>query len=219
MVAATEPITIQSAVQKAGMLTDEAIRNGALKKVTKKRGNSGELSRDGKARDDNKKPKTRRVFSTITNPVRKEYTGTAPKCANYSFHHNPEIPYRKCTNCNRLGHFAKDCRTGPRMVMAIEGGLGHGNNGNQVHEGAFMIGAEEARQDPNIVTGTFTLNNQYAMRLFDSGVDYSFVSTTFIPLLGIEPCDLEGHTFDIDLIPFGHRTFDVSRNGLVDPEQ
>ncbi|GJT35741.1 putative reverse transcriptase domain-containing protein [Tanacetum coccineum] len=105
------------------------------------------------------------------------------------------------------------------QTMAIEGGQGRGNNGNQVHEGAFMIGAEEARQDPNIVTGTFTLNNQYAMRLFDSGVDYSFVSTTFIPLLGIEPCDLEGHTFDIDLIPFGHRTFDVSRNGLVDPEQ
>ncbi|GJT35742.1 hypothetical protein Tco_0926161 [Tanacetum coccineum] len=86
---ATEPITIQSAVQKAGMLTDEAIRNGALKKVTKKRGNSGELSRDGKAMDDNKKPKTRRVFSTITNPVRKEYTDAAPKCPNYSFHHNP----------------------------------------------------------------------------------------------------------------------------------
>ncbi|GKF09713.1 putative reverse transcriptase domain-containing protein [Tanacetum coccineum] len=130
--------------------------------------------------------------------------------------------------------------------MAIEGGQGHRNNGNQSRGGAFMMGAEEARQDPNIVTGTFTLNNQYAMTLFDSGVDYNFVSTTFIPLLGIEPCDLgfsykieiasgqlveinkvirdckleiEGHTFDIDLIPFGHRTFDVSRNALVDPEQ
>ncbi|GJY56813.1 hypothetical protein Tco_0455928 [Tanacetum coccineum] len=46
MVAATEPTTIQSAIQKARMLTDEAIRNGALKKITEKRGNSGELSRD-----------------------------------------------------------------------------------------------------------------------------------------------------------------------------
>ncbi|GKC74040.1 putative reverse transcriptase domain-containing protein [Tanacetum coccineum] len=99
-----------------------------------------------------------------------------------------------------------------------------------------MLGAEEARQDPNIVTGTFTLNNHFATTLFDSCADYSFVSTTFIPLLGIEPnklgfryeieiasgqlveidkvikgCKLEikGHVFDIDLIPFRHGSFDV----------
>ncbi|GJU72767.1 putative reverse transcriptase domain-containing protein [Tanacetum coccineum] len=103
-------------------------------------------------------------------------------------------------------------------------------------ERAFMLGAEEARQDPNIVTGTFTLNNHFATTLFDSGADYSFVSTTFIPLLGLEPSELgfkyeieiasgqlveidkvikgckleiEGHVFDIDLIPFGHGSFDV----------
>ncbi|GJS96674.1 putative reverse transcriptase domain-containing protein [Tanacetum coccineum] len=99
-----------------------------------------------------------------------------------------------------------------------------------------MLGAEEARQDPNIMTGTFTLNNHFATTLFDSGVDYSFVSTTFIPLLGKESSELgfiykieiangqlveidnvikgckleiEGHVFDIDLIPFGHGSFDV----------
>ncbi|GJW14876.1 putative reverse transcriptase domain-containing protein [Tanacetum coccineum] len=120
--------------------------------------------------------------------------------------------------------------------MAIKGGQGHGNNGNQAREGAFMMGENEARQDPNIMTGTFTLNNHYATTLFDSGVDYSFVSTTFISLLDIEPSDLgfsyeieisngqlleinkvirdckleiEGHTYDIDLIPFGDESFDV----------
>nr|GEU65410.1 reverse transcriptase domain-containing protein [Tanacetum cinerariifolium] len=36
--------------------------------------------------------------------------------------------------------------------MAIEGGQGCGNNGNQVRRRAFMMGAKEARQDPNIVT-------------------------------------------------------------------
>ncbi|GKF43616.1 putative reverse transcriptase domain-containing protein [Tanacetum coccineum] len=99
-----------------------------------------------------------------------------------------------------------------------------------------MLGAEEARQNPNIMTGTFTLNNHFATTLSDSGADYSYVSTTFIPLLGLEPNDLdfkyeieiasgqlveidkvikgckleiEGHVFDIDLIPFGHGSFDV----------
>ncbi|GJU60808.1 putative reverse transcriptase domain-containing protein [Tanacetum coccineum] len=74
MVAATEPTTIQSVVLKVGMLTDEAIRNGALKKITEKRVNNEELNRDGNARDDNKRSRTERVFATITNPVRKEYT-------------------------------------------------------------------------------------------------------------------------------------------------
>ncbi|GJZ81565.1 reverse transcriptase domain-containing protein [Tanacetum coccineum] len=99
-----------------------------------------------------------------------------------------------------------------------------------------MLGAEKARQDPNIMTGTFTLNAHYATTLFDSGADYSFVSTTFIPLLNIEPNDIgfsyeikiasgqlveidkvtkgcklgiEGHMFDINLIPFGNGSFDV----------
>ncbi|GKE77528.1 putative reverse transcriptase domain-containing protein, partial [Tanacetum coccineum] len=86
------------------------------------------------------------------------------------------------------------------------------------------------------MTGTFTLNNHYATTLFDSGADYSFVYTAFMPLLDIEPnhlgfsyeieivsgqlveinkviqgcqLEIEGHTFNIDLIPFGHESFDV----------
>ncbi|GJS21704.1 putative reverse transcriptase domain-containing protein [Tanacetum coccineum] len=116
------------------------------------------------------------------------------------------------------------------------GGHGRETKGNPARGRAFMLGAEEARQDPNIVTGTFTLNNHFVTTLFDSGADYSFVSTTFIPLLGLEPSDLgfryeieiangqlveidkvikgckleiEGHVFDIDLIPFEHGRFDV----------
>ncbi|GJR49775.1 putative reverse transcriptase domain-containing protein [Tanacetum coccineum] len=99
-----------------------------------------------------------------------------------------------------------------------------------------MLGAKEARQDPNIVMGTFTLNDHFATTLFDFGVDYSFVSTTFIPRLGIQPSklgfkyetekasgqlveidkvikgcklEIEGQVFDIDLKPFGHGGFDV----------
>ncbi|GJR29987.1 putative reverse transcriptase domain-containing protein [Tanacetum coccineum] len=61
-----------------------------------------------------------------------------------------------------------------------------------------MLGAEEARQDLNIVTGTFTLNSHFATTLFDSGANYSFVSTTFIPLLGLEPSDL-GFKYEIEI--------------------
>ncbi|GJR71275.1 putative reverse transcriptase domain-containing protein, partial [Tanacetum coccineum] len=154
-----------------------------------------------------------------------------------------------CFNYNYPSHLAKDCRGVPRNVNPINarnptvrvcyecGSTDHVRNQvNQTRGRAFMLGAEEARQDPNIVTGTLTLNDHFTTTLFDSGADYSFVSTTFIPLLGLEPNDLgfrydieiasgqlvefdkvikgykleiESHVFDIDLIPFGHGSFDV----------
>ncbi|GJW57258.1 retrotransposon protein, putative, ty3-gypsy subclass [Tanacetum coccineum] len=116
MVAATEPTTIQSVVLKAGMLTDEAIRNRALKKVTEKRGNNGELNRDGNAMNDNKRSRTGRAFATTTNPFRKEYTGMTPKCPNCNYHHQPEVPCCLYTNYTRFGNIAKDCRVRPRIL-------------------------------------------------------------------------------------------------------
>ncbi|GKG29516.1 hypothetical protein Tco_0416881 [Tanacetum coccineum] len=56
-----------------GTLTDEAIRNESLKKNTKKRGNSGEPSRDRNVKNDNKRTMTRNAFATTANPVRREY--------------------------------------------------------------------------------------------------------------------------------------------------
>ncbi|GJZ62706.1 putative nucleotidyltransferase, ribonuclease H [Tanacetum coccineum] len=151
-----------------GTLTDEALRNGSIKKNPEKRGNRGEPSKDRNGRDDNKRTRTGNAFSTTANPVGGKYIGLEAR----GNHQN--------------------------QVVAVNGGQGHGNNGNQACGRAFMLGAKEARQDPNIVTGTFTLNNHYAITLFGSGADYSYVSTTFIPLLVIEPSDL-GFSYEIEI--------------------
>ncbi|GJW68476.1 putative reverse transcriptase domain-containing protein [Tanacetum coccineum] len=173
-------------------------RNGTIKNV-EKRGNVGEPSKDRNGRDDNKRTRTVNAFSTTVNPVGRENTGTWPKCTTCNSYHVPGGPYCTCYNCNRPGHLAKDCRSVPRNVNPINARnppvracyeCGHGNQRNQARGMAFMLGAEEARQDPNIVTGTFTLNKHFTTTLFDSGANYSFVSTTFIPLLGLEPSDL-----------------------------
>nr|GEV34048.1 putative reverse transcriptase domain-containing protein [Tanacetum cinerariifolium] len=72
------------------------------------------------------------------------------------------------------------------------------NQENQARGRAFMLGAEEARQYLNIITDTFTLNDHFTTTLSDSCVDYSFVSNTFIPLLGIEPSEL-GFRYEIEI--------------------
>ncbi|GKF72052.1 reverse transcriptase domain-containing protein, partial [Tanacetum coccineum] len=75
MVVATEPKTIQKAVQIAGTLTDEALRNRSIKKNHEKRGNGGEPSKDRNVRDDKKRTRTGNPFATTTNPVGGENTG------------------------------------------------------------------------------------------------------------------------------------------------
>ncbi|GJV32604.1 putative reverse transcriptase domain-containing protein [Tanacetum coccineum] len=254
MVAATEPKTIQKAVQIAGTLADEALRNRSIKKNPEKRGNRGEPSKDRNVRDDNKRTRTGNAFATTANHVRGGYTGTAPKCTTCSYHHSPKTPCHSCFNCNRLGHFAKDCRVAPGNVNPINARnpvartcyeYGSTDHIKSAYPRAFILGAEEARQDPNIMTSTFTMNDHYATTLFDFGADYSFISTTFIPLLDIKPSDLgfsyqieiasrqlveidkvikrckleiEGHVFDINLIPFRSGSFDViiGMDGLSD---
>nr|GEX94199.1 putative reverse transcriptase domain-containing protein [Tanacetum cinerariifolium] len=99
-----------------------------------------------------------------------------------------------------LGESTRDCGVVPMNVNLINARnpftrtcyeYGSTDHIKAARGRAFMLGEEEARQDPNIMTDAFTLNNHYATSLFDSGADYSFVSTTFIPLLNIEPSYLD----------------------------
>nr|GEW29313.1 reverse transcriptase domain-containing protein [Tanacetum cinerariifolium] len=82
---------------------------------------------------------------------------------------------------------------------------GHENQGNQSRGRAFMLGAEEARKDPNIVTGIepSELGFRYEIEIASG----QLVEIDKV----IKGCklEIEGHVFDIDLIPFGHRIFDV----------
>ncbi|GKF05321.1 hypothetical protein Tco_0035989, partial [Tanacetum coccineum] len=177
LVAAIKPKTMQKAVQIFGALTDEAVRNGSIKKV-EKRGNVGEPSKDKNGRGDNKRTRSGNAFATTVNPVGRENTGDWPKCTTCNSYHAPGGPCRTCYNCNCPGHLAKVYRGVPRNVNPVNARNptirhGRGNQWNQARGKEFMLGVEEARQGPNIVT------------------------------------EIDGHVFDIDLIPFGHGSFDV----------
>ncbi|GJV78227.1 putative reverse transcriptase domain-containing protein [Tanacetum coccineum] len=118
MVATMKPKTMQKAVQIFGVLTDEVVRNGSIKKV-EKRGNMGEPSKDKNSRDNNKRTRTGNTFATIANPVGRENTGAWPKCTTCNSYHAPGGPCRTCFNCNRPSNFAKDCRVVPRNVNPV----------------------------------------------------------------------------------------------------
>ncbi|GKD30369.1 putative reverse transcriptase domain-containing protein, partial [Tanacetum coccineum] len=92
--------------------------NGSIKKV-EKRGNVREPSKDKNSRNDNKRTRTGNAFATTANPVRRENTGAWPKCTTSNSYHAPEGTCRTCFNCNRPGHFTKDCRVVPRNVNPI----------------------------------------------------------------------------------------------------
>nr|GFA11551.1 putative reverse transcriptase domain-containing protein [Tanacetum cinerariifolium] len=44
---------------------------------------------------------------------------------------------------------------------------------------------ENPKQNPNVVAGTFLLNDHYACIIFDSGAEKSFVSSAFTPFVDI----------------------------------
>nr|GEX65980.1 putative reverse transcriptase domain-containing protein [Tanacetum cinerariifolium] len=152
------------------------------------------------------------VYYDASIEVGRKNTGTWPKCVTCNSYHALGGPCRTCFNCNRPSHLANDYRSVPRNVNPVNArnplvracyecsstDHGRGNQRNQARGRAFMLGAEEARQDLNILTGTFTLNDHFATTLFDSGADYSFVFTTFIPMLCLEPNDL-GFRYEIEI--------------------
>ncbi|GJZ84973.1 putative reverse transcriptase domain-containing protein [Tanacetum coccineum] len=158
---------------------------------------------------------------------KKPYEGSKPLCPKCNYHHDgPCDP--KCTNCKRIGHLARDCKSrhvaannnqraqgvNQRVLTCFEcGAQGHfrsdcqklknENQGNRAGNGnavarAYAVGTAGTNPNSNVVTGTFLLNNSYASILFDTGADRSFVSTTFSSLINIIPTTLD-HGYDVEL--------------------
>ncbi|GJS56880.1 putative reverse transcriptase domain-containing protein, partial [Tanacetum coccineum] len=214
MVKAVQPETIQTAVTRASILTEEAINCGTLFKENDKRKADDQGSKSSGSWRDNKKSKVGAGFAAA--PPRKEYVDY-PRCNKCSAHHPVGGDCKLCFNCQRPGHFAKYCRepkyvaplnavkgnqnqrvcfecgspdhikpTCPKLnrapgqsgnQLAIEGNRNNRGGGNQVRGKAYNtnVNANEAVQDPKVVTGTFSINDHFASVLFDSGADFSFI--------------------------------------------
>nr|GEW50342.1 putative reverse transcriptase domain, ribonuclease H-like domain, aspartic peptidase domain protein [Tanacetum cinerariifolium] len=195
----------------------ESERNRLIKKV-EKRGNVGEPSKDKSCRDDNKRTRTGNVFATNMNPIGRENTGIWPKCTACNFYHAPGGPCHIFFNCNCLGHLAKDCRGVPRNVNPI-------NAGNPPVRACYECGSTNhimsscprwnraqgpGRNRPNQVLAN---NEDQGIKAIELGFRYEIeiASGQLVEIdKVIKNCKIkiEGQVFNIDLIPFGHVSFD-----------
>ncbi|GJW63339.1 putative reverse transcriptase domain-containing protein [Tanacetum coccineum] len=176
-----------------------------------------------------------------------------PRC-NRCLKHHSDYCKATCTNCGNTCHVARTCRskavargTNEQPILTCYGcrEKGHTKNrcpkkndllGGNATGRAYALREAEKGQGPNVVTGTFLLNNLYARVLFDSGSDKSFVNSEFSHLIDKKPvrlnisyeveladgklvstntvlrgCTLNllNQLFEVDLMPIELGTFDV----------
>ncbi|GKB68415.1 putative reverse transcriptase domain-containing protein [Tanacetum coccineum] len=161
--------------------------------------------------DQNRRQETVRAYA-VTPTENSRYTGSLPLCKKCTLHHTGPCTV-KCQTCNKVGHLTRNCRNkGPATGSNLQpvsvtchacGEKGHYRNqcpkaNNNAHGRAYLLRDKNAHQDPNVVTGTFLLNQHLARVLFDSGADKSFVSISLASMLNIPPITLDT-TYDIEM--------------------
>ncbi|GKE13197.1 putative reverse transcriptase domain-containing protein, partial [Tanacetum coccineum] len=210
---------------------------------------SGNSSGKGNQRDNSRQTlqnnqKQRNARAMVTAPT----DGKLPLCERCLTRHISQCMI-KCHKCGKVGNKSRYCKeksvatganTQPVWTCYDCGEQGHTRNRcpkkikqeevGEVRGRAYAIKDAEPK-GPNVVTGTFLLNNRYASVLFDSGSDRIFVNIRFSSLLDIKPIKIEdsyggrvvstntvlkgftlslvNHVFEIDLMPIELGTFDV----------
>nr|GFB81267.1 hypothetical protein [Tanacetum cinerariifolium] len=109
-VVASKPKTMQETIEIATELMDKKIRTFAERETASKRKfENTSRNTQNQQQQSNKRQNTGRVY-TASSGEKKQYRGSKPLCAKCNYHHDgPCAP--KCRNCNKIGHFACDCRS------------------------------------------------------------------------------------------------------------
>nr|GEV92745.1 hypothetical protein [Tanacetum cinerariifolium] len=217
-VTSSEPATLNKVVRMAHTLIEQKVKAIAEREADNKKRKwenfQGGSSSGGRNRNSNRNNNN---YPSNWHKARDCWSKVVTTGANVQ-------PIVTCYGCGEKGHIKSNCPA--RNNLERSGARGQ----------AYALRDGDQNLGPNVVMGTFLLNNYYARVLFDSGSDKSFVNVNFSRLIDIEPVKLNhsyeveladgrvvstntilrgcalnlvNHLFEIDLMPIKLGTFDV----------
>ncbi|GJY66813.1 putative reverse transcriptase domain-containing protein [Tanacetum coccineum] len=136
-VKSARPKTLDETIELANDLMDQKLRTCAERQSDNKRkADDSSRNNHGYQQQPFKRQNVTKVYNMGTGE-RNPYGGSFPKCTKCHLHHNG--PYtQKCHKCNKVGHFARDCRSSGNTNIA---NTQKGNGANPKGNGCFECGA------------------------------------------------------------------------------
>ena len=178
-VAVRTATTFQSAVWAAKYVENQ------LKEKASERAEAGEKRKFGGSFESNKKRK---------NPSKSGGNKDAKWCEKCKKKHSGRCEAR-CYTCNQTGHLADKCPSKDKTCYGC-GEVGHikpncpkkeavgkeapkKNGPQKTRIQAYNMTLDDAKEEADVASGTFLVNNISANVLFDSGANFSFISHKF----------------------------------------
>nr|GEU51914.1 hypothetical protein [Tanacetum cinerariifolium] len=108
-VKSSKPRTLDKNIELTNDLMDQKLRTYAERIDNKRKTVDTSRNNHGHQQKPFKKQNVAKVYNMGTGE-RKPYEGSLPKCTKCQRHHNGPCT-KKCHKCNKVGHFARDCRS------------------------------------------------------------------------------------------------------------
>ncbi|GJX34814.1 putative reverse transcriptase domain-containing protein [Tanacetum coccineum] len=136
-VKSARPKMLDETIELANDLMDQKLRTYMEKQTDNKRkANDSSRNNHGHQQQPFKRQNIAKVYNLGTGE-KKPYEGSLPKCTKCHFYHNVPCT-QKCHKCNKVGHFARDCRSSGNVNVA---NTQKGNGINPKRDGCFECGA------------------------------------------------------------------------------